>query len=117
MPRPMLMKNALCFIRWKRARFMKPSVSGVWGTVRMTKSARGSNVSSAAGSWSSATPGGASRRRASTPITRMPKAAARRAASAPMPPTPTMRAVASGRWITPVSCGSGCQVRWSCLGR
>ena len=35
-----------------------------------------------------ARPGGASRRRASTPITRMPKAAASRAASAPMPPTP-----------------------------
>jgi hypothetical protein len=29
MPRPMLMKNAVRFIRWKRARFMNPSVAGV----------------------------------------------------------------------------------------
>ena len=41
MPRPILMKKALRFIRWNRARFMKPSVSGVCGTVRITKSARG----------------------------------------------------------------------------
>ena len=45
-------------MRWKRARFMKPSVAGVCGTVRMTKSARGSSVSSASGLCSSATPGG-----------------------------------------------------------
>ena len=85
---------------------MKPSVAGVCGTVRTTKSACGNSASSASGPWSSATPGGASWRRASTPITRMPNAAARRAASAPMPPTPTRSIVASGRWTTPVSSGS-----------
>ena len=41
------------------------------------------------------------------PMTCMPKAARRRAVSAPMPPTPTMSAVVSGRWSTPVSSGSG----------
>ena len=49
MPRPILMKNAVRFMRWKRARFMKPSVAGVCGTVRITKSARGSSASSASG--------------------------------------------------------------------
>ena len=88
MPRPMLMKNALRFIRWKRARCMNPSVSGVWGTVRMTKSARGRSASSASGPSSLRSPGGASRRRASTPITFIPNSAASRAVSAPIPPTP-----------------------------
>ena len=117
MPRPILMKNALRFMRWKRARCMKPSVSGVCGTVRMTKSASGRSPSSASGPSSLETPGGASRRRASIPITRMPKASARRAASLPMPPTPTISAVASGRCTTPVSDGAGRHSRRSCSGR
>ena len=50
MPRPMLMKNALRFISLNRARFIKPSVIGVCGTVSTTKSARGSSESSAVGS-------------------------------------------------------------------
>ena len=114
----MLMKNAERFMRWKRSRCMKPSVSGVCGTVRMTKSAWGSSESSASAPSSFSTPGGASLRRASTPITCMPKAAASRAVSAPMPPTPTISAVASGRWITPfASPGSGRHSRRSCRGR
>ena len=62
MPRPILMKNALFFIRWNRARLKKPSVSGVCGTVRMTKSARGNTRSSASARYSSATPSGLSLR-------------------------------------------------------
>ena len=110
------MKKALRFIRWKRARCMKPSVAGVWGTVRMTKSASGSSESSASGPSSFSTPGGASRRRASTPVTRMPKAAASRAVSAPIPPSPTTSALASGRWTTPLSSGSGRHSRRSWRG-
>jgi hypothetical protein len=45
----MLMKNAVRFMSWKRARCMKCSVAGVCGTVRMTKSASGSSESSASG--------------------------------------------------------------------
>src|SRR5262245_20303761 len=93
------------------------SVAGVCGTVRTTKSARGRSASRASGPWSSATPGGWSRRRASTPMTRRPKAAASRAASAPMPPTPTMSTVASGRWMTPVSRGAGRHSRRNCRGK
>ena len=44
MPRPILMKKAPRFIRRNRSRFMKPSVSGVCGTVRITKSARGKQL-------------------------------------------------------------------------
>ena len=117
MPRPMLMKNALRFIRRNRARFIKPSVEGVCGIVSTTKSARGSSESSAAGSCSSATPGGASPRRASTPMTCIPNAAASRPVSAPIPPTPTISIVASGRCTTPVSCGAGRHSRFSCCGR
>ncbi len=117
MPRPMLMKNAVRFMRWKRARCMNPSVSGVWGTVRSTKSASGRSASSSSAPTSFTIPGGASRRRASTPITRMPNAAASRAVSVPMPPTPTTSAVASGRCTTPVSSGAGFHSRRSCCGR
>ena len=69
-PRPILMKNADRFIFWNRARLKNPSVAGVCGTVRITKSARGSSSSSASGLCSSATPAGADVRRASVASTR-----------------------------------------------
>ena len=118
MPRPILMKNAARFMRWNRARFMKPSVSGVCGTVRITKSARGSSVVERGGAVQFGDPGGGAARRSSTRSRVMPNALASRATSPPMPPTPTTSAVASGRCTTsPCPRGIVRHSRRSCCGR
>ena len=49
MPRPMLIRNAVGFMRRSRARSISPSVAGVCGMVMMTKSACGSSASSSIG--------------------------------------------------------------------
>ena len=49
MPRPMLIRKAVRFMRRSRSRCIMPSVAGVCGTVMMTKSARGSSASSCSG--------------------------------------------------------------------
>ena len=87
----------MSFIASKRAAFIMPSVSGVCGTVRITKSASGSSSSSASGGCSSASPSLSSLRRASMPTTVIPKPARTRAVSAPISPTPISSAVDAGR--------------------
>jgi hypothetical protein len=85
-----------CFIREKSRVLNIPTVAGVSGVVRITKSASPRRSTIRYGVARSAIPGGRSVTRGSMPSTRIPSAACSFDASPPAPPTPTISTVFPG---------------------